>query len=258
MADADGEEDMLSTDTNLRSTEVDSVSGYLGGGPGGDIDTIDEDLANRSVGGFEDRMSDDGSTSLVGFGEGAGSTVSGPIYHRKPLPGQGASSSPGPVVGIRQLERSSSGLSDALGWPGRRDTLRGLTVHDSGDNPPSTSAALERRDARMVDGVATDGPGVPSSNAGATRAADETNFIDTTTRGPIPVQANTSAIRETQRPHSHQQQAQAHLPSHTSREAAERIVSERLDNGESGTRSNTLGSSKGAGKLGRFYFEDSR
>ncbi|EJT79629.1 hypothetical protein GGTG_04713 [Gaeumannomyces tritici R3-111a-1] len=73
---------------------------------------------------FDDRMSDnddDGSASLVGFGEGAGSTVSGPIYRagstisgpiyqRRPVPG---TSSAGAMAFARwQLERGASGLGD--------------------------------------------------------------------------------------------------------------------------------------------------
>ena len=258
MGDADGDEDMASTDTNFRGTEADSVSGYFGGGgSGGDFDPMDEDMANRSVGGFEDRMSDDGNASLVGFGEGAGSTVSGPIYHRRLPPGQGGpASSPG-HMGIWGLERSASGLSEAMGAGARRDTVRGPTSQEGvgGETPLSTSAALERRDARMVDGVATDGAGIESVPA---RAADDDPYVDTTNRGPVPVRANMSAIRETQQPHSHQQQTQAHsqFRGSTSREAAERIIRERLDNGEARAGNVALGSPKGDGKLGRFYFED--
>ncbi|KAL5601410.1 hypothetical protein BROUX41_002603 [Berkeleyomyces rouxiae] len=48
---------------------------------------LDENMSvsAQSVGGFDDRMSDDGASSLVGFGEGAGSTISGPIYQRRQL-----------------------------------------------------------------------------------------------------------------------------------------------------------------------------
>jgi hypothetical protein len=258
MGDADAEEDMASTDTNYRETEADSVSGYFGdrgGGGGGDIDPMDEDLANRSVSGFEDHMSDDGNASLVGFGEGAGSTVSGPIYHRR-LPPQQVGAGSSPAAGVWGLERSASGLSEPAAGiiAARRETVRGPTSQDGGggggETPLSTSsAALERRNARMVDGVATDGAGVESVPP---RGADDDPYVDTTTRGPVPVRANTSAIRETQQPHSHQQQAQARA----GMEAAERIVRERLDDGEARVGTSALGSPKGDERLGRFYFED--
>lgn len=66
-----------------------------------------------------DDRSDD--ASLVGFGEGAGSTISGPIYRR------------------HGVERTSSGLSE-----------RGS------ETPVSNSAVQERRAARMTNGVAVD------------------------------------------------------------------------------------------------------
>ncbi|EOO03403.1 hypothetical protein UCRPA7_1070 [Phaeoacremonium minimum UCRPA7] len=232
----DGDQDMrdeeMSLDTNFR--EMDSVSGYMGQGPP-DIDPMDEDLTNRSVGGYEDRMSDDGSASLVGFGEGANSTISGPIYVRRPLPG-----------GIG-LERSASGLSEGATLSRQRFGDR-----EGGETPISVAAALERRDARMVDGVATDGVHVPAGAA----AADEDIFVDTTTRGPVPVGSvqpgQPSAIRETQQPHSHQ-----HQQSSTAREDAERLVRERLERGESRTSNTAMGASGvGGERLGRFYFEE--
>lgn len=228
--DQDMRDDEMSLDANFR--EMDSVSGYMGQGPP-DIDPMDEDLANRSVGGYEDRMSDDGSASLVGFGEGANSTISGPIYVRRPLPGGFG------------LERSASGLSEGATLGRQRFGDR-----EGGETPVTVAAALERRDARMMDGVATDGVHVPTGAA----AADQDIFVDTTTRGPVPVGSvqpgHPSAIRETQQPHSHQQ-------SSTAREDAERLVRERLERGESRTGSVTMGAS-GAGeeKLGRFYFEE--
>jgi len=267
--------------------EMDSASGYMGTsrGDGEDRDAaMDEDdnemMTTRSTGtggGFfdMDRMSDDGSVSLVAFGEGAGSTVSGPIYHRRPLPpGQGPQSSAGAMVW--GLERSSSGLSDAHVQQVRRDALLRSLERDSsglgtggGDTPASLSAVQERREALMMDGVAMDGPAPP----------DDDVFVDTTTRGPVPVamqqplQPNMSAIRETQQPYSHQQQHQqqqqalayarhqavsnsvAGTPSST-RETAERIIRERLDNGEGRVGSTALGSPKGSEPLGRFYFEE--
>ncbi|KAK3384998.1 hypothetical protein B0H63DRAFT_176080 [Podospora didyma] len=257
----DDDEDMLSMDANGETeTEMDSASasGYTGrNGRGGAMDEDlleDYNLGARSIGGYEDRMSDDGSASLVGFGEGAGSTVSGPIYHRRPLP-LGQQSSAGAMAGvwgIGTLERSSSGLSEgATGAAARRDTV----VRSGGETPVSQSALAERREARMVDGVALDGA---TATAVAPPNADDDIFVDTTTRGPVPVQPTMSAIRETQQPHSHQQVAQAqYLTSALStREAAERILRERLDDGESRVGATAMGSPKGSEPLGRFYFED--
>lgn len=103
----------------------------------------------------------------------------------------------------------------------------------AGDTPVSTSAQAERRDARMMDGVAADG-------GGHVGTSDDDMFVDTTTRGPVPVQPGQA------------------LPTSTSREAAERIIRERLDGGETrlGGAAPTLGT--GGERLGRFYFEDKK
>lgn len=200
------DEDMFSTDTNYR--EADSVASM-----GAEPDAMDEDMdmmANRSVGGYEDRMSDDGSASLVGFGEGAGSTVSGPIYHRRAPPGAAAAHQ------AWNLERTNSGMSDY-----RRDRD---TPMNGGDTPMSTSAIQERRDARMMDGVAADPP-----HHGMLTEQD--NFVDTTFRGPLPT---------------------GRLPN---RETAERIISP-LDSGEARAGPSGLGSPGAGGQpLGKFYFE---
>ncbi|KAL7619767.1 hypothetical protein AAE478_010309 [Parahypoxylon ruwenzoriense] len=214
------DEDGLSTDTNYRTMDVDSTSGA--------IDPMDEDIASRSVGGFEDRMSDDGTASLVGFGEGANSTVSGPIYHRRPLPGPG----------MWGLERSSSGLSQEA-------MMRSREMRDIAGNetPISASAAAERREAKYVDGVAVDG-------GGHVGTSDDDVFVDTTTRGPVPVpvpvqpgQPRMSALREG-------------VGGPATREAAERIVRERLGGGEG--RAPVLSGSKDGDKLGKFYFEEKK
>jgi hypothetical protein len=181
---------------------------------GPDPDAMDEDLdamGTRSIAGYDDRMSDDGSASLVGFGEGASSTVSGPIYHRRPIPGmttaqQAFAAPPGP-------ERTNSGLSD----------VRRERDFATGGEAPITTAVQERRDARMMDGVADAHHVVHPGN--------QDGFVDTTFRGPVPV-------------------GQA-----PGREAAERIV-QRLDNGETRAGTTTLGSPGAGGeRLGKFYFE---
>lgn len=273
----DRDEDML--------TEMDSVSasGYMGG----DNDAMDEDLDNltsRSVGAYEDHMSDDGSASLVGFGEGAGSTLSGPIYHRRPLPWQNSGASATGQASNWGLERSSSGLSEMAiaspnphhGGSGRRDFVaRPPTECDAGsDTPVSQSAVRERREARMMDGVALDNPEPPASTTSTGSAGDV--FVDTTARGPVPVQPAAAATtgtsvttnptherRRRQGPYHRQHatsQSQLHhsdtSTSTSTREAAERIVRERLDEGEGTVGSAALGS-PGAGEgLGKFYFEE--
>lgn len=213
----DRDEDMLSTGTNYR--EADSVTSMAQ-----DQDPMDEDLdalATRSLGGYDDRMSDDGSASLVGFGEGAGSTVSGPIYQRRPPP----TASTGAQLAWNP-ERTSSGLgSDA-----RRDTVMGgacggggLGGGGGGDTPMSSSAVEESRDARMMDGVAAEAP--------RPGHGDEA-FVDTTFRGPM--------------------QASGRQPN---RETAERIV-QQLDRGERRVGSSALGTpGRGGEPLGKFYFE---
>ncbi|KAK2606257.1 hypothetical protein QQS21_003305 [Conoideocrella luteorostrata] len=200
------EEDMFSNDTNYR--EAGSVASM-----GADPDAMDEDMdmmGTRSVGGYEDRMSDDGSASLVGFGEGAGSTVSGPIYHRRPPPGASA------VHPAWNLERTNSGMSE----PRRdKDTLMG-----GGDPVAGASSVHDRRDPRMMDGVAADPPRHGTST-------DQDNFVDTTFRGPMPTGGQQN------------------------REAAERIV-QTLDSGESRAGPSGLGSPGAGGQpLGKFYFE---
>ncbi|KAI0848801.1 hypothetical protein F5Y00DRAFT_81789 [Daldinia vernicosa] len=222
-----GEEDEDEMDAEL--TEVDDD----GDGISMDVDStsgaIDEDMASRSVSGFEDRMSDDGTASLVGFGEGANSTVSGPIYHRRPLPG---------AAGIWGLERSSSGLSqEAVTATARAREIRDVIASDT---PVSATTAAETRQAKYVDGVAVDG-------GGHVGTSDDDVFVDTTTRGPIPVQPGqprTSALREG-------------VGGPATREAAERIVRDRLDGGEGG-RAPILGNSKDGDKLGKFYFEEKK
>lgn len=149
------DEDMYSTDTNYRG-----AGSVASTGP--DHDAMEEDL-DRLGAAYDDRMSDDGSASLVGFGEGAGSTVSGPIYHRRPVPGSTAA---------WNLERTNSGLSDS-----RRD--RDTPMGGGGETPVTQAALQERRDARMIDGVATEHPQHDLE-------AEHSGFVDTTFRGPVP------------------------------------------------------------------------
>ena len=168
MASRDGDDDEMSVD----NMEADRFS----------ASAMDEDMD-------QDGMSD--NTSLVGFGEGAGSTVSGPTYSRRDV------ASPG--VGKSALAQQ---LQSGGGTPGSSSTTQ--------------TADQQRRDARMLDAISDDGP----STSG---------FVDTAARGGrgVPVRG-------------------------AGGEAAERIVRERLDEGEG--RKPPLGSPDEAG-LGKFYFE---
>ncbi|OAA59596.1 hypothetical protein SPI_05794 [Niveomyces insectorum RCEF 264] len=286
-----------------------------------DNDNLLDDATSRSAGGYEDRMSDDGdgSASLVGFGEGAGSTVSGPIYHRRPLPPSTTTTTNNSNNMWIPLERSNSGLSDAAvlgsggsvtgpppqpGAPLRREFVRspleafrdgghgqgqgyghghggGSSVSGASvasvasgnggangsllDSPAGVSPATlqERREARLIDGLAVDGAVGGGGGGGmslrdhqtamADGIADDADgdvFVDTTVRSPVPVvgatppagtgplvgavlQAQPSALRETQRPRSYQQQQQQALglPGagvHTATTTRERDAAEQL------------------------------
>lgn len=110
----------MSTDTNFgRETDTSSYIGAAASTTGGattDMDIDDDNLTNRSVNQDQedDNLSDDdGSASLVGFGEGANSTYSGPIYVRRPLPGAG-------------IERTSSSLSERVNAAAERRMVDGV------------------------------------------------------------------------------------------------------------------------------------
>jgi hypothetical protein len=94
------EADQMSTDANFR--DMDERDRYS-------ASAMDDDLEDR------DGMSDD--TSLVGFGEGAGSTVSGPTYSRKEALGRSAlireSSGTGSSIGGYSGDRGSGVVSEA-------------------------------------------------------------------------------------------------------------------------------------------------
>lgn len=122
------DEDQMSMDTNYR--DIDDRDRYS-------ASAMDED-------GDGDGMSDD--TSLVGFGEGAGSTVSGPTYSRRDL----ASS---PAIG-------KSGLASQLQSSGAGTPLSSSTT---------ATAEQQRREAMMIDGLAADAPG----------------YVDTAARGGV-------------------------------------------------------------------------
>jgi hypothetical protein len=160
------DEDEMSMDANYR--DIDDRDRYS-------ASAMDEDMDG-------DGMSDD--TSLVGFGEGAGSTVSGPIYNRRDL--------------------AKSGLASQLQSSGPPTPMSASTT---------ATTEQQRRDARMIDGLADDAPG----------------YVDTAARGGVGVRS--SGV-----------------------EAAERILRDRLDDGEG--RKPPLGSPDETGGLGKFYFEE--
>jgi len=162
--DDEREADQMSMETNYRDSDRFSAS------------ALDEDLDG-------DGMSDD--TSLVGFGEGAGSTVSGPIYSRSNL------------VPRTSLLQQSGGAGTPL----------------SAGTP--ATAEQQRRDARTIDGLASNESG--------------SGYVDTAARGG----------------------AVASRASGEGMQAAERIMY-RLDDGEG--RKPPLGSPDEAG-LGKFSFE---
>lgn len=195
----------MSTDTNF-GRETDSSS-YLGaaasttGGPATDMDIDDDHLTSRSVNQdqFDDNLSDDdGSASLVGFGEGANSTYSGPIYVRRPLPGAG-------------IERTSSSLSERVN---------------------AAAAAAERR---IPDGVNSRGGSVAADDdaLGDTTTTTTTAAATTTNLGQSPAASGAafqpghpSSLRETQ--HGvHTRHHFNHQQPPTAREAAERAMRER-------------------------------
>ncbi|KAE8445597.1 hypothetical protein EG329_013230 [Mollisiaceae sp. DMI_Dod_QoI] len=166
-----GDEDQMSMDASYR--DIDDRDRFS-------ASAMDEDMDG-------DGMSDD--TSLVGFGEGAGSTVSGPIYTRRDL-------NASPAVG-------RSGLASQVSGPG--------TPLSS-----STTATTEqqKRDARMIDGLAADAP----------------DYVDTAARGGVGSRGPGA-------------------------DAAERILRDRLDDGDG--RKPAMGSPEEAG-LGKFYFEEKK
>jgi hypothetical protein len=141
-----------------------------------------------------DGMSDEGNASLVGFGEGAGSTMSGPTY-----------------------TRTRSGLG-----PGSQIGGQGLGNQGYGGGSPASTAtgAVEQRLAAQRLGPVADDSG--------------SGFVDTSTRSPVPVSSRGSGAGA---------------------ETAERIMKDRLDDGEK--KGPALGTPDES-NLGKFYFEDKK
>ncbi|CAG8972620.1 hypothetical protein HYALB_00005389 [Hymenoscyphus albidus] len=131
---------------------VDGVNGVAGGSNFRDLEAENEN-DRFSTGAMDEDMDDaDGmsdNTSLVGFGEGAGSTVSGPTYSRRDL---AASPAAGRSALAMQLQRENSGVTSA-------------------------SVERERREARMLDGISDDANdtaahGVMARGAGGVETAE--------------------------------------------------------------------------------------
>lgn len=108
---AKAEDDEMSVETNFR--DIDERDRYS-------QSAQDEDM---------DGMSDD--ASLVGFGEGAGSTVSGPTYSRSNLQKSGL---------VNQLHREGSGLGNNSGGGG------------GGGGAEAAERILRERQAQLEDG----------------------------------------------------------------------------------------------------------
>ena len=138
LPDRDEEEEVLSLDTSIQSIIADS-------------ETMDMDEQEM----MRDRMSDDGTASLVGFGEGANSTVSGPIYQRRPVPAAainwglertGSGLSEGAVVAARMREQRDLGT---VGGP--ETPLSNATNYVSGYTRNAPAAAAAAATAGMAD-----------------------------------------------------------------------------------------------------------
>ncbi|TEY78794.1 hypothetical protein BOTCAL_0045g00100 [Botryotinia calthae] len=124
----EADDDEMSMDNNFR--EIDDRDRFS-------ASAMDEE-------GNEDGMSDD--TSLVGFGEGAGSTVSGPIYSRS-------------NVLASPLAVGKSGLAKEVSSSSPGTPISAST---------STTTEQQKRDARMLDGITDD---------------NTSGYVDTAARG---------------------------------------------------------------------------
>jgi hypothetical protein len=158
-----------------------------------DPDKMSEDQDHdSSVDGddVDDRMSDEGNASLVGFGEGANSTISGPISTIS-APAAGATIGAGAGVGVSGgLVRLQSSSSAGTNPPPSRPSTFGSPPRNrnsgggSGTNNPYTTISQQQQrffspspagsntpepfdDARMVDGMTYD-----------------SDIVDTTVRTP--------------------------------------------------------------------------
>lgn len=136
-----------------------------------DTDRILDDDGTSSIGGFSDE-----NASLVGFGEGANSTVSGPISNAPPR-----------IAAL--LNRQTSGATGASGSPSaNRSSSHSVPSYTqqsipdveveagepspTGSNTPEPrSSAIPRDDARMVDGMTFDANVIDTTNRPAPPAS---------------------------------------------------------------------------------------
>lgn len=125
-----------------------SATGSVGGGMSDQFDHTDkfsEDMDTSSMGGF----SDEGNASLVGFGEGASSTVSGPVST---------------AYGDRTPQRQGIG-APYQPKAGFSNYMRDSTPHNV-TGSPTTSA----KEPKIIDGMTYD-----------------SGIVDTAHTGPLPV-----------------------------------------------------------------------
>ncbi|MCJ1365933.1 hypothetical protein MMC16_005058 [Acarospora aff. strigata] len=156
-------------------------------------------------------LSDEGNASLVGFGEGASSTISGPI-----------SSVGGRGPGGRQSGVGSPTIAKASAVPGylQQQGSGGMGGSPMQGVQSSAHTAEQKRDAKMIDGMTYD-----------------PNIVDTTATRRRVHERNIGM---------------------TGQETAERIVRERLEQGEGARKpfASPDEGGDGAKGLGRFNFEE--
>lgn len=114
----------------------------------------DQDDGVSSTGGF----SDEGNASLVGFGEGASSTISGPV-----------STAAARAAAARHNSLGSPSASKASAVPSHLHQQVGTPMSGVVPSPPPPTTATSP-DPRLMDGMSYD-----------------TNVVDTTAQSPIPV-----------------------------------------------------------------------
>ncbi|EED14055.1 conserved hypothetical protein [Talaromyces stipitatus ATCC 10500] len=110
----------------------------------GDDDDVDVDV--------DDRMSDEGNASLVGFGEGANSTISGPISTVSAGRLQSSSSSSNPRTSVFGSPTAGNrGVNSNVFAQQQQRQQQNLSPSPAGSNTPEPFD-----DARMVDGMTYD------------------------------------------------------------------------------------------------------
>ena len=173
--------------------------------------------------------SEEGKESLVGFGEGAGSTAEGPV-----------SSVPARSGGKLGAHRMG-------GVGGGESPMQGVVSGGAGAGQAQAEREREKERAKMIDGVTYD-----------------RNVVDTTARSPLPASSGLGAASgEGVAPGSHQGTPAPRHAGLSGTETAERIVRERFENGNASTGAGaggssdvTMGEADGQSPgLGKFDFE---